>query len=63
MQMKYYSNRDLREIHRIARLLPDEQVFGSKGKETRKAKGTTKFPEMWQSWLENKGMDLVIVFE
>ncbi|KAF9236637.1 hypothetical protein BU15DRAFT_63806 [Melanogaster broomeanus] len=26
-QMKYYSNRDLREIRRIARLVPDEQVF------------------------------------
>ncbi|KAF8548307.1 hypothetical protein OG21DRAFT_779213 [Imleria badia] len=63
MQMKYYSNRDLREIQRIARLLPDEQVFGPKGKGTRKAKGTTKFRAMWQSWLENKGMDLVIVFE
>ncbi|KAH0839448.1 hypothetical protein J3R83DRAFT_236 [Lanmaoa asiatica] len=61
--MKYYSNRDLREIQRIARLLPDEQVFGPKRRGTRKAKGTTKYSGMWQSWLENKGMDLVIVFE
>lgn len=62
MQMKYYSNRDLREIQRIARLLPDEQVFGPKGR-ARKVKGTTKYSEMWTGWLENKGMDLVIVFE
>ncbi|KAG8218166.1 hypothetical protein J3R82DRAFT_3715 [Butyriboletus roseoflavus] len=61
--MKYYSKRDLREIQRIARLLPDEQVFGSKGRGTRKESGATKYREMWKSWLENKGMDLVIVFE
>lgn len=61
--MKYYSKRDLREIQRIARLLPDEQVFGSKGRRTRKAKGAMKYSEMWKKWLDNKGLDLVIVFE
>lgn len=63
MQIKYYSNRDLREIQHIARLLPDEQVFDLKWKGTRKAKGSTKYSEMWRNWLENKGTDLVIVFE
>ena len=61
--MKYYSDRDLHEIQRIARLLPDEEVFGRKRKRARRLKRTTKYSEMWQSWLENKGMDLVIVFE
>lgn len=63
VQMKYYSNRDLREMQRIARLVPDEEVFGPKGKRARKAKRSTKYSDMWQNWLENKGVDLVIVFE
>ncbi|KAF8844784.1 hypothetical protein BDN67DRAFT_894215 [Paxillus ammoniavirescens] len=60
-QMKYYSNRDLREIQRIARLVPDDQVFSSRG--SGKAKWTAKYSDMWKSWLERKGVDLVIVFE
>lgn len=63
VQMKYYSSRDLREIQRIARLLPDEHVFRPKGKGAWKAKESTKYHDMWRKWLENKGMDLVIVFE
>ncbi|KAG9309826.1 hypothetical protein JVU11DRAFT_10205 [Chiua virens] len=62
-QIKYYSDRDLREIQRIARLLPDEQVFGPKGKHVGKLKDATRYKTMWQHWSENKGMDLVIVFE
>lgn len=61
--MKYYSHSDLKEIQRISRLLPDEQVFGPARLGARKAKRATKYKEMWQRWLENKGMDLVIVFE
>ncbi|KIJ59429.1 hypothetical protein HYDPIDRAFT_100710 [Hydnomerulius pinastri MD-312] len=60
-RMKYHSNQDLREIQRIARLLPDEQVFRSRGKG--KAKWSIKYKNMWKSWLERKGTDLVIVFE
>lgn len=61
--MKYYSNRDLREIQRIARLLPDEQVFGPKLQGARKTRRATKYGDMWENWLEAKGVDLVIVFE
>ncbi|KAF9224523.1 hypothetical protein BS17DRAFT_703158, partial [Gyrodon lividus] len=60
-QMKYYSNRDLREMQRIARLVPDEQVFRSRM--NGKAKWMAKYSGMWKNWLEKKGMDLVVVFE
>jgi len=61
--MKYYSNRDLREIQRIAKLLPDEQVFAPKYRGAGREKAMWKYSEIWKRWLENKGMDLVIVFE
>ena len=57
MQIKYYSSRESRGI---ARLLSDEHVFGLKGQGTQKLKVPTKYSEMWQSWLENNGMDLVM---
>ncbi|KIK81126.1 hypothetical protein PAXRUDRAFT_833068 [Paxillus rubicundulus Ve08.2h10] len=60
-QMKYYSNRDLREMQRIARLVPDEQIFRSRA--PGKVKWAAKYSDMWKSWLERKGVDLVIVFE
>lgn len=31
-----------------------------KGQGTQKLKVPTKYSEMWQSWLENNGMDLVM---
>jgi len=55
--MKYYSNRDLKEMYRISRLLPDEEV--SRGS----AKSTGRYKEMWTKWLNTKGPDNVIVFE
>ncbi|KAH7903244.1 hypothetical protein BJ138DRAFT_1168400 [Hygrophoropsis aurantiaca] len=55
--MKYHSPRDLREIHRIAHLLPDAEVFNPLYKRT------NRYKRMWKDWLERKGPDLTIVFE
>ncbi|KAH7930346.1 hypothetical protein BV22DRAFT_74430 [Leucogyrophana mollusca] len=55
--LKYYSRQDLREIQRIARLLPDAQVF------TPHFRWTYRYKRMWKNWLARKGPDLVIVFE
>ncbi|KAH7888208.1 hypothetical protein F5I97DRAFT_1792568, partial [Phlebopus sp. FC_14] len=57
-RIKYHSNEDLREMQRIAKLLPDEQVFRVRGN----VKGTNKYRNMWRKWLENKEVDLVVVF-
>ncbi|KAG1740335.1 hypothetical protein EDB19DRAFT_781160 [Suillus lakei] len=54
-RMKYHSYRDLREIQRIARLLPDEQVL--------RRPWSPKYSKLWKQWLDNKGPDIVIVFE
>jgi len=56
-RMKYHSHEDLREIQRIARLLPDEDVFRVR------RRWSPKYSKMWKRWLDNKGPDLVIVFE
>lgn len=55
-QIRYYSSRDRREMHRISRLLPDSKVFGREG-------GHTGYSEMWRTWLDSKGVDIAIVFE
>lgn len=55
--MKNYSNRDLQEIYRISRLLSDEDVFRGKGLHT------TRYRDMWTSWLDTKGPDIAIVFD
>ncbi|KAG1731979.1 uncharacterized protein EDB91DRAFT_702185 [Suillus paluster] len=56
-RIKYHSYRDLREIHRIARLLPDEEVFRVR------RPWSQKYSKIWKQWLNNKGPDVVIVFE
>lgn len=57
LRMKHHSHRDLREIQRIARLLPDEQVFRVN------RPWSSKYNKLWKRWLDNKGPDVVIVFE
>lgn len=55
--MKNYSNRDLQEIYRISRLLSDEEVFQGRGLRT------TRYSDMWTSWLDTKGPDIIIIFD
>ncbi|KAG1888641.1 hypothetical protein F4604DRAFT_962364 [Suillus subluteus] len=55
IRMKYHSHRDLREMQRIARLLPDEQVL--------RRPWSPRYSKLWKRWLDNKGPDIVIVFE
>lgn len=55
VRMKYHSHRDLKEMQRIARLLPDEQVL--------RRPWSPKYSNLWKQWLDNKGPDIVIVFE
>ncbi|KAG2035316.1 hypothetical protein BDR03DRAFT_531281 [Suillus americanus] len=55
IRMKYHSHRDLREMQRIARLLSDEQVL--------RRPWSPKYSKLWKRWLDNKGPDVVIVFE
>ncbi|KAI0643585.1 hypothetical protein C8Q79DRAFT_143059 [Trametes meyenii] len=56
-QIRYYSSRDRREIHRMSRLLSDEEAFW------RKIPWTTRYAVMWKKWLNTKGPDVAIVFE
>ena len=56
-RMKYHSHRDLREIQRIARLLPDDEVFHVR------RSWSSKYSKMWKRWLDEKGPEIVIVFE
>ncbi|KAL4075547.1 hypothetical protein J3A83DRAFT_4089752 [Scleroderma citrinum] len=58
-QIKRHSPQDLREILRISRLLSNEQVV----RLAKRGKYSTKYREIWESYLNRKGMDLVIVFE
>lgn len=53
--LKHYSNRDQREMHRISRLLTDEEVFEKKT-------WTPRYRDMWEHWLDVKGPDAAIVF-
>ncbi|ETW84666.1 hypothetical protein HETIRDRAFT_425924 [Heterobasidion irregulare TC 32-1] len=55
--LKRYSSRDRREMHRIARLLPDAAVFGAS------FRWTPVYRDMWTRWLDAKGPDIAIVFE
>ncbi|KAG2096034.1 hypothetical protein BD769DRAFT_1300813, partial [Suillus cothurnatus] len=55
VRMKYHSHRDLKEMQRIARLLPDEQVL--------RRPWSPKYSKLWKRWLDNKGPDIVVVFE
>ncbi|TBU37999.1 hypothetical protein BD309DRAFT_994742 [Dichomitus squalens] len=55
-QIKYYSSRDRREIHRISRLLPDSRAF-------RRELRDKAYAKMWKNWLDTKGPDVAVVFE
>ncbi|KAG2363715.1 hypothetical protein BDR07DRAFT_1215258, partial [Suillus spraguei] len=55
VRMKYHSHRDLREMQRIARLLPDEPVL--------RRPWSPKYSKLWKRWLDSKGPDIVVVFE
>ncbi|KAI0366249.1 hypothetical protein BV20DRAFT_1038499 [Pilatotrama ljubarskyi] len=55
--IRYYSNRDRREIYRISRFLTDEEVF------CRKWRWTMRYAVMWRRWLGTKGPDVAVVFE
>nr|GAT51715.1 predicted protein [Mycena chlorophos] len=47
-----------REIHRIARMLPDERVFGVR------AQGwTPRYRRIWRKWLEKSRDELGVFFE
>ncbi|KAI6122889.1 hypothetical protein EDD16DRAFT_1569407 [Pisolithus croceorrhizus] len=59
-RIKRHSPRDLREILRISRLAPIGKAFRTDGDE---GSCTTKYQELWQAYLEQTSMDLVIVFE
>lgn len=54
--IKSYSSRDRREIHRISRLLTDEDVFIGT------VPWTSAYRDMWRHWLDTKGPDIAIVF-
>ncbi|OSD01690.1 hypothetical protein PYCCODRAFT_1435985 [Trametes coccinea BRFM310] len=56
-QIRLYSSRDRREIHRISRLATDEEVFVAK------KPWTMRYAMLWKEWLDTKGPDLPIVFE
>ncbi|KAH9853338.1 hypothetical protein C2E23DRAFT_728789, partial [Lenzites betulinus] len=56
-QIRYYSNRDRRQIYRISRLLTDEEVFH------RGVPWTPRYATMWKQWLNTKGPDIAIVFK
>ncbi|KAK0455693.1 uncharacterized protein EV420DRAFT_1644473 [Desarmillaria tabescens] len=53
---KYFSSLDRREMHRISRLLSDEEVFGTY------KRWSSEYRTMWKLWIERKGTDLAIVF-
>jgi len=55
--IRYLSMRDRQEIARIARLVPDK-VAAQKG-----FSPSTVYQDLWTSWLQYKGPDLLIVFE
>ncbi|KAI0052685.1 hypothetical protein FA95DRAFT_1553344 [Auriscalpium vulgare] len=57
--VKYLSMRDRREIHRISRLLRDEDVSRTSFEQLR----TSTYSTMWTRYLDCKGPDLAIVFE
>lgn len=57
-QIQYFSSRDRREIHRISRLVSDEEVFGDGAR-----RWTPRYATMWKRWLETKGPDVAVVFE
>lgn len=59
-RIKQHSSRDLREILRISRLAPVRKAFRADGHEERCA---TKYRKLWQAYLDQRSMDLVIVFE
>lgn len=51
-----YSNRDLREMSRISRMLSDSKAFDTN------RKWTAKYRNIWRNWLETRGPDIVILF-
>jgi len=55
--VKYHSSRDRREMHRIARMLTDEEVFGQT------VPWNPRYRETWRRWLDTKGRDTTIVFD
>ncbi|KAL1938652.1 hypothetical protein VTO73DRAFT_11467 [Trametes versicolor] len=57
-QLQYFSSRDRREIHRISRLVSDEEVFSGGAR-----RWTPRYATMWKRWLETKGPDIAVVFE
>ncbi|KAI6033803.1 hypothetical protein BKA83DRAFT_4181258 [Pisolithus microcarpus] len=59
-RIKQHSPRDLREILRISRLAPIGKAFRADGDQERY---TTKYKKLWQAYLDQRSMDLVIVFE
>ncbi|KAI6039240.1 hypothetical protein EDC04DRAFT_2568700 [Pisolithus marmoratus] len=59
-QIKQHSPQDLREILRISRLAPVGKTFCADGDEERRP---TRYQELWHAYLNQKSMDLVIVFE
>ncbi|KAI6004314.1 hypothetical protein EDD15DRAFT_2385311 [Pisolithus albus] len=59
-QIKQHSPRDLREILRISRLAPVGKAFREDRDQERY---TTKYKKLWQAYLHQRSMDLVIVFE
>ncbi|KAF7309907.1 hypothetical protein MIND_00363000 [Mycena indigotica] len=55
---KHLSTADKREIHRISRMLPDEQVFGRKAKSW-----TPKYRDIWRRRLARTDKDVSVFFE
>jgi len=54
--IKNYGSRDRQQMHRMSRLLTDEEVF------TGTVPWTPLYRNMWRNWLDTKGPDIVIVF-
>ncbi|KAJ6579629.1 hypothetical protein DFH09DRAFT_913132 [Mycena vulgaris] len=53
-----FSAEDLREIHRISRMVPDEKVFGRKS-----ARWKPKYRDIWRKWLAGDDRGLHILFQ
>ncbi|PCH41672.1 hypothetical protein WOLCODRAFT_24914 [Wolfiporia cocos MD-104 SS10] len=53
--LRNFSNRDKREMSRIAKLRTDAEVF------TQQRSWTPRYRDMWREWLERKGADIAIV--
>ncbi|KAJ7166039.1 hypothetical protein C8R46DRAFT_1096935 [Mycena filopes] len=56
MLRESFSAGDRREIRRISRMLPDEEVFGLK------ARWRPKYREIWREWLAREGRSAEVVF-